>query len=47
MVLKPYEAKKFCDRFGKKQDSQRFYEDKALVDRLTESERWFIVTLIR
>jgi ubiquinone/menaquinone biosynthesis C-methylase UbiE len=29
MVLKPYEAKKFYDRFGKKQDSQSFYEDKA------------------
>jgi ubiquinone/menaquinone biosynthesis C-methylase UbiE len=32
MVLKPYEAKKYYDRFGKKQDSQSFYEDKATDD---------------
>jgi len=29
MVLKPKEAKKYYDRFGGKQDSQSFYEDKA------------------
>jgi ubiquinone/menaquinone biosynthesis C-methylase UbiE len=29
MVLKPSEAKKYYDRFGKKQDSQAFYEDAA------------------
>ena len=32
MVLKPYEAKKFYNRFGKKQDLQSFYEDKATDD---------------
>lgn len=29
MVLRPQEAKLYYDRFGKKQDSQGFYEDKA------------------
>ena len=29
MVLKPGEVRQYYDRFGKKQDSQGFYEDKA------------------
>ncbi len=32
MVLKPSEAQAFYDRFGKKQDAQRFYEDLATDD---------------
>jgi ubiquinone/menaquinone biosynthesis C-methylase UbiE len=46
MVLKPSEAKAFYDRFGKKQDTQSFYEDLAIDDliahaRLGEAERVF------
>ena len=32
MILKPSEAQAFYDRFGKKQDTQSFYEDPALDD---------------
>lgn len=32
LVLKPSEAKSFYDRFGKKQDTQSFYENPALDD---------------
>lgn len=32
MTLKPSEAQAFYDRFGKKQDTQGFYEDPALDD---------------
>lgn len=32
MVLKPAEVRSFYDRFGKKQDTQCFYEDPALDD---------------
>jgi len=32
MTLTPSQAKKFYDRFGKKQDAQAFYEDAALDD---------------
>jgi len=32
MTLKPSEAKAFYDRFGKKQDTQSFYEDPAIDD---------------
>lgn len=32
MLLEPSEAEAFYDRFGRKQDSQRFYEDPALDD---------------
>jgi ubiquinone/menaquinone biosynthesis C-methylase UbiE len=32
MILKPSEAQAFYDRFGKKQDSQCFYEDPAIDD---------------
>ena len=32
MVLTPEEARRFYDRFGKKQDAQGFYEDPALDD---------------
>lgn len=32
MVLTPAQAKTFYDRFGRKQDSQSFYEDKALAE---------------
>jgi len=32
MVLTPSEAKAFYDRFGKKQDNQGFYEERALDD---------------
>ena len=38
MVLKPYEAKKYYDRFGKKQDSQSFYEDKATDDLIAHAD---------
>lgn len=38
MVLTPSEAKEFYDRFGKKQDSQSFYEDKAIVDLIAHAE---------
>ena len=38
MVLKPWEAKKYYDRFGKKQDSQSFYEDKATGDLIAHSD---------
>jgi ubiquinone/menaquinone biosynthesis C-methylase UbiE len=46
MVLKPSEAQAFYDRFGKKQDAQRFYEDLATDDlvahaRLREAEKIF------
>jgi ubiquinone/menaquinone biosynthesis C-methylase UbiE len=46
MVLKPSEAKAFYDRFGKKQDTQSFYEDpatRALIARarLDEAEKVF------
>jgi ubiquinone/menaquinone biosynthesis C-methylase UbiE len=46
MVLKPSEAKTFYDRFGKKQDTQSFYEDAATDDliahaRLVEAEKVF------
>ena len=32
MVLDPHEVKRYYDWFGKKQDSQSFYEDKATAD---------------
>jgi len=32
MVLKESDVRKYYDRFGKKQDSQKFYEDPALED---------------
>lgn len=32
MVLDPSEARSYYDRFGKKQDTQSFYEDRALDD---------------
>lgn len=32
MVLTPSQARKFYDRFGKRQDTQAFYEDAALED---------------
>jgi ubiquinone/menaquinone biosynthesis C-methylase UbiE len=32
MVLKPSDVRAYYDRFGKKQDSQKFYEDPALAD---------------
>lgn len=32
MILKPSEAQAFYDRFGKKQDTQCFYEDPAIDD---------------
>jgi ubiquinone/menaquinone biosynthesis C-methylase UbiE len=38
MVLKPHEAKKFYDRFGKRQDSQSFYEDKATNDLIAHGD---------
>jgi ubiquinone/menaquinone biosynthesis C-methylase UbiE len=46
MVLKPSEAQAFYDRFGKKQDAQRFYEDPATDEliahaRLGEAEKVF------
>lgn len=37
MLLEPSEAETFYDRFGKKQDSQRFYEDRALDDLVTHA----------
>ena len=38
MVLSPSEAKTFYDRFGKKQDSQGFYEDPATDDLLAHAD---------
>ncbi len=37
MALKPFEVKAFYDRFGAKQDMQRFYEDPALDDLITHA----------
>lgn len=37
MVLTRSQARTFCDRFGKKQDTQAFYEDKALDDLIAHS----------
>jgi ubiquinone/menaquinone biosynthesis C-methylase UbiE len=37
MVLKPSEAQAFYDRFGKKQDTQGFYEDPAIDDLLAQA----------
>ncbi len=46
MILKPSDAKAFYDRFGKKQDTQSFYENLATNDliahaRLGEAEKVF------
>jgi len=46
LVLTPSEARAFYDRFGKKQDAQSFYEDRALDDlvahaRLAETRKVF------
>lgn len=38
MVLTPKEAKRYYDRFGKKQDSQSFYEDKATGDLVVHAD---------
>lgn len=38
MVLTPGQARKFYDRFGKKQDTQDFYEDAALDDLVTHAD---------
>jgi ubiquinone/menaquinone biosynthesis C-methylase UbiE len=38
MVLNPHEAKRYYDWFGKKQDSQSFYEDKAVEDLVAHGE---------
>ena len=38
MVLKPSEVKKYYDWFGRKQDSQSFYEDKATGDLIAHSD---------
>ena len=45
-TLKPSEVRSFYDQFGKKQDSQSFYEDPAIEDltahaTLTEVEKVF------
>jgi ubiquinone/menaquinone biosynthesis C-methylase UbiE len=37
LVLTPSEARAFYDRFGKKQDAQGFYEDRALDDLVAHS----------
>lgn len=37
-MLSHHEARKFYDRFGARQDRQRFYEDPALVDLIVHSE---------
>jgi len=37
LVLTPTEARAFYDRFGKKQDAQSFYEDRALDDLVAHS----------
>ena len=37
MILTPSEARAFYDRFGKKQDAQSFYEDRALDDLVAHS----------
>jgi ubiquinone/menaquinone biosynthesis C-methylase UbiE len=38
MVLTPSQARTFYDRFGKKQDSQAFYEDAALDNLIAHAE---------
>jgi ubiquinone/menaquinone biosynthesis C-methylase UbiE len=38
MVLNTWEVKKYYDRFGKKQDSQSFYEDKATGDLIAHAD---------
>jgi SAM-dependent methyltransferase len=37
LTLKPSEARSYYDRFGKKQDSQGFYEEPALDDLLAHA----------
>ncbi|MEJ2728573.1 MAG: hypothetical protein P8185_08685 [Deltaproteobacteria bacterium] len=41
MVLTRSQARIFYDRFGKKQDTQAFYEDAALDDLIAHAERVF------
>lgn len=38
MVLTPEQARKFYDRFGKKQDTQDFYEDASLDDLIAHAD---------